>query len=76
MFLAQHVALGQKHGQSSGGHIVSCAFDFSEDIHIHLLMNGGISDLHLDLFTILFLCFSPEIFFPRIPAAAFGGFKG
>lgn len=41
-------------------------------MHIYLLLNGGISDLHLDLFTIRFLCLLRQIFFPRIPVAVFG----
>lgn len=45
-------------------------------MHISLLLNGGISDLHLDLFTIPFLCLPrEEFFFPRIPVTVFGGLK-
>lgn len=45
---------------------------------VHILPNGGIWDLHLDLFTLLFLCLLQKIFFffPRIPAAVLGGLGG
>lgn len=45
-------------------------------MHVYLLLNGGISDLHLDLFTIPFLCLPREnFFFPGFLRLRLGGLR-
>lgn len=65
MFLPQHVAPGQKKkgGDKAANVALYCVLLISQDMHIYLLLKGGISDLHLDLFTIPFLCLPPGEFF-------------
>lgn len=51
------------------------AFDISKDMHIYLLLNGGISDIYLDLFTIPFLCLPLENFSQDSCGCVWGGLR-
>lgn len=81
MFFTQHSAPVQKN-KAARVHIEYRASDvlwlISKDVeNIYLVLNGGISDLLSDLFTIPFLCLPRTVFFPGFLWSCFeGGVKG
>jgi len=67
----------QQQQRNPSQHCMLCFRYLKEHAHLSSAERGWISDLHLDLFAIPFLCFPWENFFfsPRIPVSVFGGFK-